>query len=256
MNILVTGATGFIGSYLVKKLVDMSYNVVALDNLSCSSSENIYFVKSLGIDLKVADIRDNNNIRSLFEKYRFDLVIHLASLISVDESIEHPDKYFDVNTRGTAILIKHAIKKNVSRFIYISSAAVYGVPEKLPINEDHPLNPISPYGISKLAGEQLVRIYSMVDQGFKHVILRLFNVYGPRQNVNSPYNGVITRFIYRVLNDQPPIIYGDGLQVRDFIYVEDVVEAIIQGIKTKHVNKTYNIGSGKPVRILDLAEKS
>jgi len=153
------------------------------------------------------------------------------------------------NVLGTASIAKACLNKGVKLLIYLSSAAVYGEPVNPPISEMHPMNPISPYGLSKLIGEEVVRFYSKY--GLKHVILRLFNVYGPGQS--KAYAGVVTRFIERAVKGLPPIIYGNGEQTRDFIHVNDVSEAIKQTIERSVVNETFNIGSGTPTKIKDLA---
>jgi len=176
--------------------------------------------------------------------------VHAAAYVSVCESMRKPALYFRNNVEGTANVAKACLDSGVKLMIYLSSAAVYGEPVSLPISETHPTNPTSPYGLSKLMGEELVRFYSKY--GLKHVILRLFNVYGLGQS--KAYAGVVTRFIERAVKGLPPIIYGDGEQTRDFIHVRDVSEAVEQILEKGVVNETFNVGSGIPTKIKDLAE--
>jgi len=185
-------------------------------------------------------------------RFKPEVVIHTAALVSVEESVKKPEEYFRCNVLGTLNTVRISTNYGVSRFIYLSSAAVYGDPIKLPVSEEHPLNPKSPYGLSKLLGEEVVKLYYRM-YGLEYVILRLFNVYGPRQFLN-PYSGVITKFIDRVSKGLPPVIYGDGTQTRDFIHVLDVCRVIQLCVSTEKVNEVYNVGSGKPLSINELAD--
>ena len=244
-EILVTGGAGFIGSHLVKGLVKRGYSVRVLDNFSTGSIENIEEVKNK-IDLIEGDVRDYETVKRALQGA--EAVVHLAALISVSESIEKPDLYFEVNVRGTYNVSK-AFEGN-GGLVFISSSAVYGDPLYVPIDEDHPLNPKSPYGASKAAGESFVKAFSELN-GYRPIILRLFNVYGPGQS--KAYAGVITEFISRVSMGERPAIFGDGDQTRDFVHVSDVIEAIASALEREKARGTYNIGSGREVRINDLA---
>jgi len=179
-------------------------------------------------------------------------VIHLAAIVSVDEAIENPALTYDVNIRGTLILLENARKYEVDRFVFASSTAVYGEPPKIPITEDMPTNPINPYGASKLAAEALVNAYAKT-YGLSTISLRYFNVYGSRMKTGS-YAGVIAKFITAALRGEPLIIYGDGNQIRDFVYVEDVARANVIAIKSKATG-SFNVGTGVGTRILELAQK-
>lgn len=252
MKVLITGGAGFIGHHLAIYLNNLGYDVVCVDNLLRSSKEAINALRGMGIKLIVTDVVDYRSLGKVFNDLRPDAIVHTAALVSVTESFIIPDDYIRCNVIGTLNTIRLSCELGIDRFIYISSAAVYGDPIKLPITEDHPLNPISPYGLSKLVGEEVVRLYSRI-YGVKYIVLRLFNVYGPRQPLDE-YSGVIRKFIDRISRGLPPIIYGDGTQSRDFIHVTDVCRAIELSLSTKAFNDVYNVGSGRPISINELAE--
>lgn len=236
MKIVVTGGAGFVGSHISVKLAQDGYNVIAVDNLErATASEKL---RNAGIPLIVADIRIDDVPPA-------DLYIHAAAYIDVLESWEKPYEFINNNTAATARLARRAGKMG-ARFIYISSAAVYGEPQYLPIDEEHPTRPQSPYGMSKLWGEQISALYVR-----KLTIVRPFNVYGPGQT--GPYAGVITKFIERVKRGQPPIIYGDGKQTRDFIHVEDLADLLSLMVE-KETEGVYNAGTGQPITIRELAD--
>lgn len=245
MRVLVTGGAGFIGSNLVKRLVRDGHEVVVLDNFVTGSLANVEEVAD-AVEIIKGDVRDLCDVEKAARGA--EGVAHLAALIDVAESVEKPRLYLDVNVQGTLNVLEAARQAEV--FIFASSAAVYGKPVKLPICEDHPLNPLSPYGATKVAGEALVTAYAAT-RGFRHVILRLFNVYGPNQS--KTYAGVVTEFMRRTLRGEPPIIYGDGTQTRDFIFVDDVVEYFARAFASEKVSGVYNVGWGKGVSILELA---
>jgi UDP-glucose 4-epimerase len=245
LRVLVTGGAGFIGSHLVKALVKAGHQVRVLDNLSTGSIENLADVLN-AIEFVRGDVRDYGTVE--YAVGGVDAVVHLAALIDVAESVEKPDLYFDVNVRGTYNVVKAS--KNVSTFVFASSSAVYGEPIKVPIPEDHPLIPKSPYAASKVSGEAFVQAFAN-QYGFRPVILRLFNVYGPKQS--RAYAGVIIEFIRRVSRGEPPVIFGDGEQTRDFIHVSDVVEAIMLSFRNEEARGVFNIGSGEGITINHLA---
>lgn len=246
LRVLVTGGAGFIGSNLVKRLLERGYQVIVLDNLSTGSLENIRAF--LGdVEFIKGDVRSFDDIASAAKKA--DVVVHLAALINVAESLEKPDPYFEVNVTGTYNVAKAS--KNADTVIFASSSAVYGDPEKIPISEEHPLKPKSPYAASKVAGEAFINSFSSI-YGYRPVIFRLFNVYGPKQS--RGYAGVIVEFIRRALAGQPLVIFGSGEQIRDFIHVDDVTSAIVGAIASGRATGVYNIGSGEGVSINQLAE--
>jgi len=246
----VTGATGFIGSHLCLRLLDLGMEVHGLDDLSRGSLKRAKILKNSGMSLHKADVRDWATVHEVLHEVKPDAVIHLAALISVEESIRMPELYMEVNAEGTRNIVRAASNVGSGRLIYASSAAVYGNPIRLPITEDHPTSPLSPYGLSKLMGERYVTSEFIGRE--KPVILRIFNVYGPGQN--PEYAGVITKFMERLSQGDPPIIFGDGEQTRDFIHVDDVVEAFIRSLDTP-LNETavLNVGSGRPFKIIELA---
>jgi len=250
LRIMVTGAAGFIGHHIVEVLSEQGYSVVGVDTFIRSSPRAYRILEELDVKVHRVDVRNTWELAGLMKNV--DAVVHAAALVSVEESFERPELYMDVNATGVASVSRAAMVRGVERIVYLSSAAVYGDPVKLPIREDHPLNPISIYGVSKTAGEMVLK--SMAAKGgYNYVILRLFNVYGPGQE-RSPYAGVLTVFAKRALRGEPLIIYGDGEQTRDFIYVGDVADAVVKALETDNVNETYNIGSGVETRIKDLAE--
>ncbi len=248
MKIAVTGGAGFIGSHLVEKLVSLGENVVVVDNLWSGKLDNLANVLPK-IDFKHVDIREKSKLMKSFEDV--NAVVHLAALTSVQESIVNPLLYREVNSKGTLNVLNQSMDAGVKRFIFISSAAVYGNPSRVPINESHPTKPLSPYAESKLEAEEYCKSNNTIGK-ISTIILRLFNVYGQRQSFNQ-YSGVITQFIRRISRDEPPIIYGDGEQYRDFIYVGDAVEYISKAIKS-NIQETINIGTGTKTTINQLAQ--
>ncbi len=241
MKIVITGGAGFIGSNLARLLVANSYKVRIFDNLSTGKIDNLKEVIE-DIEFVLGDIADTNMLKKVLKG--IDYVVHLAAITSVQRSLEEPDLTYKVNFEGTKQLLEFSEKFSVKKFIFASSCAIYGNPRILPISEDHEPSPLSPYAESKLSGEKIC--IEHLKRGLDIVILRFFNVYGPKQDSNSPYSDVISRFIKRILNGEPPIIYGDGDQTRDFVYVDDVLSVIEKTLLSKKTeNRIFNIGSGK-----------
>ena len=250
-KVLVTGGAGFIGSHTVDRLVKEGYEVRILDNLTTGKLENIQGHLSSGkVELLKGDIRDLSTVKESLEN--IDTVIHFAALVSVPLSIENPNLTFDINLLGTLNLLRSGVKKKINRFVFISSCAVCGDPKLLPVTEETPTNPISPYAESKLIGERYCQGFSEREL-LQTVILRFFNVYGPRQGMND-YSGVITRFVNLAKNKSSLTIYGDGLQTRDFVNVADIAEGVLASIKSSCTRGVFNIGSGKPTTINELAK--
>ena len=251
MRILVTGGAGFIGSHTVDHLLAEGVEVVVLDNLRSGRLENIkQHVNKRNFRFVRGDIRDPHLVRDLVSDV--DAIIHLAALVSVPESIKDPALTYAINVNGTLNLLKASVDFGIKRFVYASSCAVYGDAENLPIKEDYPPKPLSPYASSKLTAEDYVQKYNR-NFGLETVCLRYFNVYGPRQ-IYSDYSGVITRFINRLTNGLPLVIFGDGEQTRDFVYVTDVAEANILALKhAKAIGEIFNIGSGVATSVNQLA---
>lgn len=250
MRLLVTGAAGFIGYHLCKLLLSRGFEVWGLDNLSRGDPARIRDLAKMGMSFIKADIRNPEDVRSALREAKPEAIAHLAALISVSESFEKPDLYHAVNVVGTRNLVSAANDFEAYRVVYASSAAVYGDPAYLPIDEKHPTKPLSPYGETKLEGERCV-LNEFKGDG-RGVALRLFNVYGLGQN--PEYAGVITKFIERLSAGEPPIIFGDGGQTRDFVYVADVAEAFLKALTCNLAEpQVFNIGSGKSVKIIELA---
>jgi len=251
-RVLVTGGAGFIGSHLVDRLIKEGFEVSVLDNLSTGRMENLMrHLESGGVRLVNADILDRRAVKQALTDV--EAVFHLAAITSVPYSIKHPDATRKANVEGTRILLDACLGGNVERFIYVSSCAVYGEPEYLPIDERHPARPVSPYAESKLEAERLCREFQKA-YGLKTTIVRPFNVYGPRMK-SGMYGGVIARFIERLRLNKPPIIYGDGTQTRDFVHVWDVVNALMLTLNSqKAIGEIFNVASGVATSIDELAK--
>jgi len=251
-KVLVTGGAGFIGSHLVDELVEADCNVTVLDNLSTGHLINIEHVKD-SIVFCEGDIRDRETLLKLSKDC--DIIFHQAAVVSVPETVENPIDSAMVNDMGTLFVLEAARKNKVKRVVLASSCAVYGESPCIPKHETMKTKPQSPYAIQKLTGEYYARLYFEL-YSIETVCMRYFNVYGPRQDPSSPYSGVISIFMNKASDGTTPVIYGDGNQFRDFIFVKDVVKANIlaaNGIRAK--GKVFNIGTGKYVRINELWEK-
>jgi len=251
-RVLVTGGAGFIGSHFVDKIVAQGYSVRVLDNLSAGKLENIKgHLKTEKVDFVNGDIRDSDLVLKCLDDV--NIVVHFAAQTSVSLSVGNPDFTFDVNASGTKNLLDACVKKGVGKFVLASSCAVYGDPKCLPVNETCKTNPISPYAESKLLAERYC-FEADKTKRVRSVVLRFFNVYGPRQSMND-YTGVITKFFDRAKRKEPLIVYGDGLQTRDFVSVYDIVDALVACMTIAGAEgQVFNIGSGKPTSINDLAK--
>jgi UDP-glucose 4-epimerase len=250
-RVLVTGGAGFIGSHLVDRLIKNGYNVTVLDNYFSGNKENLQVhLSSRKLELIKGDVRNSETVRKAVKDA--SAIFHLAAIVDVPLSIKEPKLTNDVNVNGILNVLEASLAENVKNFIYTSTCAVYGEAVYLPINEEHPTMPLSPYGTSKLVAEDYCRNYS--SYGLKICCLRLFNVYGSRQRL-EPYSGVITKFIQKIKEDTSLVIFGDGKQTRDFIFVEDVVEACMLAMRYMRKDaETYNIGTGKPTSINEIAD--
>lgn len=221
MRFLVTGGAGFIGSNLVEALLERGHAVRVLDNFSTGKRENLTPFRD-DIDLIEGDIRSYHLVQQAVEDV--EVVLHQAALPSVPRSINDPITTSEVNVTGTLNVLEAARQAGVRRVVYASSSSVYGDNPELPKHEGMMPNPLSPYAVSKLAGEKYCQVFSRI-YGLETLALRYFNVFGPRQDPNSQYSAVIPRFITHVLAGERPVIFGDGEQSRDFTYVENVVRA-------------------------------
>lgn len=251
-KILVTGAAGFIGSNLSDMLLSKGAKVIGIDNFFNGRAENLANArKNPNFEFKKADIRDYD---FMFEVTRdVDIIYHEAAFTSVPQSILMPGLCNEVNVQGTINILNAARRNDVDRVIFASSSAVYGDTPTLPKHEKMQQDPISPYGVSKLAGESYLRAYYL-SYGLKTTALRYFNVFGPRQR-NSPYSGVIAIFLAKIMDGESPIIFGDGTQTRDFTYVKDVIQAnILAATSEKSPGKIINVAAGAPISLNDLTK--
>jgi UDP-glucose 4-epimerase len=255
-RILVTGGAGFIGSHIVDRLLNDGYKVKVIDDMSYGLTENLAQHKSNNnFHLIKGDIRNPETVKTALKDV--DAVFHEAGLVGIVLSVQNPVLTHEVNVTGTLNLLKASSELGVKRFIYASSAAVYGYPEKPKKKENMPLDPTgSPYAASKLAAENYVTVFNN-NHGLETVSLRYFNIYGPRQryDITTAYGSVILLFLNRLLKNMPPTIFGDGEQKRDFVYIQDIVEANMLALHSKNaVGKTFNIGTGKETSINQISK--
>lgn len=253
-NALVTGGAGFIGSHLCERLAQLGLSVYSLDDFSTGKRENIIPLTKKFKNLKSieCDITDSKKTEKYFKKHRFDIVFHQAASKKTI-CLKDPKRDLEVNGKGTLGLLQLAQKYKVKKFVHASTGSVYGEPKFRPQTEEHPLNPTSYYGVSKLAGERYVALFHTL-YGMDTTILRYFHVYGPRQEF-SPYGGVVAIFIRNYLNGETPVIHGTGKQERSFTFVNDVVDANITVAVDKHANgQVYNCASGIKVTVKELLD--
>jgi len=250
-KVVITGGAGFIGSHLARRLV-MRNHCTVIDDLSTGRIQNLADdIAEHRLEFVQGSILDLELLEGLFKGA--DYVFHQAAMVSVPRSMENPLKCSLVNVIGTLNVLLAARDNRVGKVAYASSSSVYGGTPDLPRREHAKPSPLSPYAVSKLAGELYCQVFSGAF-GVATVCLRYFNVYGPGQDPHSQYAAVIPRFIKRVLNGEPPIIFGDGTQTRDFTFVEDVVEANILAMES-NATGVFNIGTGKSISISDLANE-
>lgn len=246
---LVTGGAGFIGSHIVGALVQKKHFVRVLDNFSSGRKDNLKGVTGR-VELIKGDIRSKDTCMRVTKG--IDFVLHQAALRSVPKSMNNPKEYNEVNINGTLNMLDAALKNKVKSFCFASSSSVYGDVKDFPEKEGLSLAPISPYALTKLAGEHYCRIFSRY-YGLPTVSLRYFNVFGPRQSLDDEYAVVIPKFINCILNGKPVPIYGTGKQSRDFTYVANVVEAnILASQKQKSGGEVFNVACGRDYTILEL----
>ncbi|MDO8603614.1 MAG: SDR family oxidoreductase [Candidatus Omnitrophota bacterium] len=251
MKFLVTGGAGFIGSHIVGALVGNGDKVKVIDDFSSGRMENLEGVLNK-IELIKGDIRNKELVAKAVEGV--DYVLHQAALRSVPKSLANPELYNDVNINGTLNILTAARNAKVKRVVTASSSSIYGDVDKLPEKEDFLPQLISPYGLTKLAGEYYSRIFSLI-YGLETVNLRYFNVFGPRQSLENEYAVVIPKFITCILKNEPPPIHGDGKQTRDFTYVANVVQANIKSATAPGVKcEVFNIACGKAYAVLDIVK--
>lgn len=250
MKVLVTGGAGFIGSHLVDELAKNNH-VVILDDFSSGEQENIVHHAGKGnVEIITGDIRDKDLLFNIAKN--IDVVYHLA-VQCLRVSIKNPDVTHEVNVTGTLNLLKASLENSVKRFIYVSSSEVYGTALHVPMNEIHTCEPTTVYGASKLAGELYALAYFRT-YGLESMVVRPFNTYGPREHLQGVYGEVIPRFVLRILNNMPPVIFGDGTHTRDFTYVSDTVKGIVMASECDSmIGQAVNIARGREVSINELA---
>lgn len=247
---LVTGGAGFIGSHIVDELIARGIETHVIDNLSTGTLDNL--TQHRGNDLLHFMAGDAREAEALLQDTSIDVVFHEAAIASVPKSVSHPMLVHDVNVNMTLHLLNYCVKAGVKRFVFASSAAVYGILESK-ATEDMACRPNSPYGAGKLAVEDYLHAYRRT-YDLETVLLRYFNVYGRRQRY-SDYSGVITVFINKLLEGGRPTIFGDGLQVRDFVHVEDIVQANMLAMESASaVGEMFNVASGRATSILELVQ--
>lgn len=251
MKYVVTGGAGFIGSHIVEELVRQHHEVVVIDNLSSGKRENIApFLSQSPVTFVQGSITDLPLLKEYFSGA--DGVFHEAAIASVPRSVANPAETHDVNLTGTLNVLIAARDCGIKKVVFASSAAVYGDNPELPKRESMMPDPLSPYAVTKLAGENYCSVFSGL-YGMQCVSLRYFNVFGPRQDPGSPYSGVITKFISNTLAHKPVTIFGDGKQTRDFVYVKDVVRANILAMDAGKAG-VYNVACGTQINLLELLE--
>lgn len=251
-KILVTGGAGFLGSHLVDKLLDRGAKVLALDDLSTGKRANLSeALKNPNFSFQKGDVNDARTLEKVFKNFRPDYAFQYAAVVGVNRTQKRPLIVLD-DLKGIASFFSLAKKYGVQKTVFASSSEVYGEPIKMPNREDDPLNPKTTYGVVKAVGEEFVKVYN--ELGLPSTALRFFNVYGPRQDASSE-GFVVGRFIMQVLSGKRPTVFGDGLQTRDFVYVDDNVEAVIKALISPKTNgEVINIVRGKPCTIQELAE--
>jgi UDP-glucose 4-epimerase len=250
MKYVVTGGAGFIGSHIVEELAQQKHEVVIFDNLFSGKLENIQpFLKKKNVSFVKGSITDLPVLKKIFDGA--DGIFHEGAIASVPRSIANPLATNEANVTGTLNVLIAARDCGVRKVLFASSSSVYGNTPTLPKHEDMAPNPLSPYAVSKLTGENYMKVFSEV-YGLKTLSLRYFNVFGPRQDPKSEYAAVIPKFITKILRHESPTIYGDGGQTRDFTYVKDVVQANIRAMESD-VQGVFNVAYCKRIDLNELA---
>lgn len=252
--VLVTGGAGFIGSHLTDALLAKGYRVVIVDDLSTGSLDNLP-LSNERLTIYKRSVTDNEFLRVLFKEYSFNYIFHYAAIASVQKSVESPASTHAVNFDSTLVLLEAARELSaLKRFIFVSSAAVYGDRPSLPCSEEDGVNPITPYGVDKYASERYVLNASSL-YGVPGTVMRYFNVYGARQNPSSSYSGVLSIFTERFSESKNPnlTIFGDGKQTRDFVYIKDVVSASLLLMRDERaIGKVFNVGTGRETSLREI----
>jgi UDP-glucose 4-epimerase len=249
-KVLVTGGAGFIGSHLVERLLNENHAVRVLDNLSTGKRANL--PSHPGLEFIQGDIRDATAVERAVSGVQ--AIVHLAAVASVQASVDEPLATHGSNFDGTLLLLEAARRFGARRFVYASSAAIYGDTECVPVPESATPNPLTPYAADKLAGEYYLRFY-FSKFGLATTAFRFFNIYGPRQDPSSPYSGVISIFCDRLKQDRPVTLFGDGNQTRDFVYVGDLAGILMRSLGRADLNgRVLNVGAGREISLLELLD--
>ena len=248
---IITGGAGFIGSNLTDHLVRIGHKVIVLDNFVSGKKKNLSHIKKQDVKIIKIDISKSKNLDKYFKGAHY--VFHLAALAQIIPSIKNPKKYFKNNVIGTLRVVEAAKRAKIKKFVYAASSSCYGTPKKLPTSEKDKIDLKSPYAATKFIGEEIVMRYASMFK-MPNISLRFFNVYGPRLNTSGQYSAVIGNFLSQKKNNKALTIVGDGTQTRDFIHVDDLINACVKVIKSKKINKIYNLGSGKKTSINTIAK--
>ncbi|MBP9479539.1 MAG: NAD-dependent epimerase/dehydratase family protein [Sebaldella sp.] len=246
-KVLITGGSGFIGSHVADKFIKNNYEVIVVDNLVTGKYENINGKKLTFIN---EDIRDIKNLEKIFLDNKISYVIHMAAQVSVSASVEDIKYDAEENIIGFINVLELSKKYNIKKVLFSSTAAVYGIPVEVPSNENNKTSPLSPYGLSKLFGEEYLKMYSKLF-GINYIILRYANVYGPRQSAHGEA-GVVSIFNDKIKEGSDIFIDGDGKQTRDFVYVKDVANANYLCTVEEVKNETFNVSTNSEISIVDL----
>lgn len=254
-KITVTGGAGFIGSHTCEFLLEQGAHVQAIDDLRTGSFQNLASInKHPNFSFVLLDIHEKHLLDDVIHGFQPDAIIHLAALVSVPQSIENPEENFQQNIVSTHLLIEAARSNKISKIVFASSSAIYGDTQEMPLTEQMIPYPLSPYGAAKIASEQLFQAAAR-SYGISVTAQRYFNVFGPRQDPSSPYSGVISIFLDKMSKGSAPLIYGDGEQTRDFIYVKDVARAnALACLSTDLPFQAHNISTGKRISLNELAK--
>jgi len=250
MIALVTGGAGFIGSHLVEELVRRKYKVIVLDNLSTGSLKNLKSVKNK-IKFIKSDLSKKKKLKKIFKGV--DYIFHLAGLSQASDSIKKPKVYYKNNVTGTINILNSIRNLKIKKFIYSASASCYGNSKAIPTSEKAKIQMLTPYAFTKWKSEQIIMHHSYKYK-LPAISLRLFNVYGTRSKVSGVYSAVISIFLKQKIEKKPLTIVGDGMQTRSFVYISDVISAIIKASKSKMNKGIFNVGSEKSIKIIKIAQ--
>ena len=248
---VITGGAGFIGSNLANHLVKIGHKVIILDNFVSGKRSNLEHLKKKDVKIIKKNVSKNKNLNKYLKGA--DYIFHLAAFAQIMPSIKNPKKYFKNNVIGTLKVLEAAKSIKIKKLIYAASSSCYGSSKKIPTSEKDKIELNNPYAATKFLGEELVMKYASIFK-MPNISFRFFNVYGPKINISGPYSAVIGNFLFQKKNNKPLTIVGNGQQTRDFIHIDDLVSAFLKAIKSKKVNKIYNLGSGKRTSINTIAK--